>query len=97
MLQSSSLDPRDELGQPSLGATRIHGELLKLGIERGPDLGCQVHGAAKTTSIARVEDFPSKSCGWDRRDRPVCGSDDLISVTIWGCSCWDTAVDAFCR
>ena len=34
--RSSAADPRDELGKPFLGrAPRIHGELLKLGIDVG--------------------------------------------------------------
>ncbi len=38
------------------GATKIHGELLKLGIE---------HGAAARSAIANLEDLPSQPCGWD--------------------------------
>src|SRR3954465_7614286 len=35
---------------------------------RGPDLGCQVLGAAKATSIARLENVPPQSCRRDRLD-----------------------------
>src|SRR6266852_4421338 len=30
----------------------------------------QVYGQEARTTIARLEDFPSPSCGWDRCDRP---------------------------
>ena len=46
------------------------------------DFGCQVYGAAKATSVARLENVPSQSCGGDRLDRSVCCSDDLISIAV---------------
>jgi hypothetical protein len=33
LARSHRPDPQDEFGEPALGAPRIHGELLKLGIE----------------------------------------------------------------
>src|SRR6478752_1267323 len=47
-----------------------------------PDLRCEVHGTAKAPSIARLENVPPKSCRRDCLDRPVRGSDDLISAAI---------------
>src|SRR6478672_8902925 len=47
-----------------------------------PDLRCEVHGAAKAPSIARLENVPAKSCGRDRLDRSLRGSDDLTSAAI---------------
>ena len=55
-----------------------------------PDLRCEVHGAAKAPSIARLENVPAKSCGRDRLDRSLRGSDDLTSaaIRIAGCRTW---------
>ena len=47
------------------------------------DLRCQVHGAAKATSLARLENVPAESRRRDRLDRPIRGSDDLISAALW--------------
>src|SRR4051794_21221173 len=71
------------LANPLWGAPRIHAELLKLGINIGQTLRCQVHGAAKATSLARLENVPAESRRRDRLDRPICGSDDLISAALW--------------
>src|SRR3954449_11078712 len=71
------------LTNPLWGAPRIHAELLKLGINIGQTLRCQVHGAAKATSLARLENVPAESRRRDRLDRPICGSDDLISAALW--------------
>src|ERR1700737_1040938 len=43
------------LANPLWGAPRIHGELLKLGI----DHRCKVYGEGKATAVPRVEDVPS--------------------------------------
>jgi hypothetical protein len=54
------------------GALRIHGELLKLGIDVGQ------------TSVARHPKAGSaQSWRWHRIDRSVRRSDDLISVAVW--------------
>ena|SRR5947209_6720275 len=65
ILRSSSVDPRDELGQPSLVAPRIHGELLKLGIDVRQTSVAKYIGAAKATSLARLENVPLQSCRLD--------------------------------
>ena len=49
---------------------------------RRPDLSRQVHGAAKTTSLARLENVPPQPCRRDRLNRPLRGSDDLIQVIV---------------
>ena len=46
------------IANPLWGAPRIHGELLKLGIDIGQTSG-QVYGQAKRSAISRVEDVPS--------------------------------------
>jgi hypothetical protein len=44
------------LANPPWGAPRIHGELLKLGIDVGQTLGRQVHGKAQETPLSRLQD-----------------------------------------
>src|SRR5580765_5528087 len=58
------------LANPLWGAPRIHGELLKLGIDVGQ------------TSLARLENVPPQPCRRDRLNRPLRGSDDLIQVIV---------------
>src|SRR3954453_2480705 len=48
------------IANPLWGAPRVHGELLKLGIDVGQTSG-QVHGQAKTPSITRLENVPYQS------------------------------------
>ena len=47
------------IANPLWGAPRIHGELLKLGIDIGTDERGQVYGQAKRPALSRVEDVPS--------------------------------------
>src|SRR3979411_1316541 len=47
------------LANPLWGAPRIHGELLKLGIDVGQTHCCKVYGEGKATTVPRVEDVPS--------------------------------------
>ncbi len=64
---------------PLWGAPRIHGELLKLGIDVGQTTVCQVHGAWKASAIPRMEDVSSKSRGRHRVD-------GFVRVDFWSCS-----------
>ena len=70
------------LANPLWGAPRILGEAPQARHRYRPDLRCEVHGTAKAPSIARLENVPPKSCRRDCLDRPVRGSDDLISAAI---------------
>jgi hypothetical protein len=49
---------------PLWGAPKIHGELLKLGIEIAVH-GLDLHGASARSAIADLEDLPSQSYGGD--------------------------------
>ncbi len=49
---------------PLWGAPKIHGELLKLGIDVAVH-GFDLHGAPPGSAIADLEDVPSQSCGGD--------------------------------
>jgi hypothetical protein len=48
---------------PLWGAPKIHGELLKIGIDVAPVHGFEIHGAEARSTIADLEDLPSQSCG----------------------------------
>ena len=52
---------------PLWGASRIHGELLMLGVRGRPVDGLQIHGAGSDTAFAKLEDVSSKPRGGDRR------------------------------
>ena len=70
------------LANPLWGAPRIHGELLKLGIDVGQTSSRQVYGAAKATSVARLENVPPQPYRRDRLNGPVRGSNHLIQVIV---------------
>src|SRR5260370_37585386 len=52
-----SLDPRDEPGQPALGAPRIHGELSKLGVEVAQSTGAKYMARAGRSRPQMCETF----------------------------------------
>src|ERR1700733_5504193 len=47
------------LANPLWGAPRLHGELLKLGIDVGQNHRCKVYGEGKATAVPGVEYVPS--------------------------------------
>jgi hypothetical protein len=57
-LEIRQLIRKMSLANPLWGAPRIHGELLKLGIDVGQNR-CKVYGEGKATAVPRVEDVPS--------------------------------------
>jgi hypothetical protein len=62
------------------GAPRIHGELLKLGVDVGQTTVAK-YMAKKATIVARLEDAPSQSCRRYRVDRSVCRPHDFVSAS----------------
>jgi hypothetical protein len=52
---------RMSLENPVWGTTKIHGELLKLGIEVAQSTGFHLHGPTARSAIADLEDLPSQS------------------------------------
>src|SRR6476646_8518373 len=80
--RNSATDPGDEPCQSALGRSPHPWRTPQARHRRRPDLSRQVHGAAKTTSLARLENVPSQPHGWHRLDRPLRGSDDLIQVIV---------------
>ena len=66
------------------GAPRIHGELLKLGIEVAQSTVAKyVHGQAPWPTIADVEDVPAPPCGWNCRRGPVRRAHDRLQIALW--------------
>ena len=68
------------IANPLWGAPRIHGELLKLGIDVGQTTRGKIHGEEKTATVAGLEDLSSQSCRRHRIDGHVRGADDLVSL-----------------
>src|SRR5271155_5369467 len=87
------LIPEMSIANPLWGAPRIHGELLKLGIDIGQTSVAKYMAKAKRSAIPRLEDVPSQSCRWHRRDGSVRRTDNLISSTLRlvDCGAWSTA------
>src|SRR6476619_7109918 len=79
---NSAADPPDEPRQSALGRSPHSWRAPPARYRHRPDLRCEVHGTAKAPSIARLENVPPKSCRRDCLDRPVRGSDALISAAI---------------
>jgi hypothetical protein len=69
------------IANPLWGAPRIHGELLKLGIEIGQTSVAKY--MAKGPAVPRLEDIPPQSCRRHRGDGSVRRADDLLSSAVW--------------
>jgi hypothetical protein len=70
------------LANPLWGAPRIHGELLKHGIDVG-QTSVAKYMPGMETLISRLKDISPQPRRWDRVDGPVCRSDILISTALW--------------
>ena len=75
-----SLIRRMNVENPLWGAPRIHGELLKLGIEVAQSTVAKY--MAKRRPGPDVEDVLAQSCGWYRSHGLPCGSDDQLSAAV---------------
>ena len=64
------------------GAPRIHGELLKLGIDVGQTQCGKIHGAEEGTAVSGLEDVSAQSRGWHRRDGSVRGANRLVPLAL---------------
>src|SRR4051794_21203967 len=67
---------------PFWGAPRIHGELLKLGIDVGQTSVAKYMARRRRPPLAGLENVSSQSCRWDRLHRSIRGPDDLIPTAI---------------
>ena len=70
------------LANPLWGAPRIHGELLKLGIEIGQTSVAKYMAMYRKPPSQGCENVPPQSCRWDRLDGPLCRSDTLVSTAL---------------
>ena len=68
------------IANPLWGAPRIHGELLKLGIEIGQT---SVAKYRERPAIPGLEDVPPQLCRPHRGDGSVRRTDDLILLALW--------------
>jgi hypothetical protein len=69
------------VANPLWGAPRIHGELLKLGIDIGQTTVAK-YMARRNAAVAGLEDLPSQSCRRHCIDGSVPGPDDLVSAVV---------------
>jgi hypothetical protein len=69
------------IANPLWGAPRIHGELLKLGIDVGQT--SKIHGEEKAATVAGLEDLSAQSCRRYCVDGFVRCPDDLVSAVVW--------------
>ena len=67
------------VANPLWGAPRIHGELLKLGIDIG-QTSVAKYMAQERTAVPGLEDFSAQPCGWRCSDGFVRGA------SRFGCS-----------
>ena len=67
---------------PLWGAPRIHGELLMLGIEVAQSTRGEVHDQEAGATFPGLEDISAQSYRWDRFNRPICGSYDLLQAAL---------------
>src|SRR4051794_2391068 len=71
-------DPGNEPRQSALGRSPHPWRTPQARHRCWPDLSRQVHGVAKATSVARLENVPPQSCRRDRLNRPLRGPDHLL-------------------
>jgi hypothetical protein len=71
------------LANPLWGAPRIHGELLKLGIDIGQTSVAKYMARRRGPPSQGWKDVPAQSCTWDRGDGPICRSDHLLPPPLW--------------
>jgi hypothetical protein len=70
------------MANPLWGAPRIHGGLLKLGIEIG-QTSVAKYMARRRSPPSKAEDVPAHSCRRHRGDRSARRADDLIPAAVW--------------
>src|ERR1700732_2965118 len=81
--RNSPIDPGNESRQSAVGCSPDPRRAPQARHRRWPDLGRQIHGKAKETPIARVEDVPSQPRRWARLNGSLRRSDTLVSAALW--------------
>src|SRR5271155_3647855 len=79
---STQTDSRDEHRQSAVGSAVDPWRTPQARHRYRTDQRGQVHGQAKRSAVPRLEDVPSQSCRWHRRDGSVRRTDNLISSTL---------------
>jgi hypothetical protein len=70
------------IANPLWGAPRIHGELLKLGINIGQTSVAKYMVRRDTRTVSRLEHLYPKSYRLHRGDGYVCRADNLVSSAL---------------
>jgi hypothetical protein len=70
------------IANPLWGAPRLHGELLKLGIDIGQTSVAKYMVRRRGPSVRGLEDILAQPCGRDCCDRPVRGADGLVPAAL---------------
>ena len=71
------------VSNPLWGAPRIHGELLKLGIEIGQTSVAKYMERRRGPPSPGMKDVPSQPCGWHCRNGPLRRADNLVPAALW--------------
>ena len=71
------------VANPFWGAPRIHGELLKLGIDVGQTTVAKYMARRRQPTVAELEDLSAQSCRRHCVDGFVRSPDDLVSALVW--------------
>jgi hypothetical protein len=71
------------VANPLWGAPRIHGELLKLGIDVGQTTVAKYMARRRQPPSQGLEDLSAQSCRRHCVDGFVGSPDDLVSVVVW--------------
>jgi hypothetical protein len=71
------------IANPLWGAPRIHGELLKLGIEVGQTSIAKYMVRRRGPAVAGLEDALAQSCAWCCGDGFVRSADHFLPASLW--------------
>jgi hypothetical protein len=71
------------VANPLWGAPRIHGELLKLGIDVGQTTVAKYMARRRAATVAGLEDLSAQSHRRHRVDGFARSSDHLVSAVVW--------------
>src|SRR6201989_3279964 len=71
------------IANPLWGAPRIHGELLKLGIDIGQTSVAKYMARRREPPSQGWRNVPSQSCRRHRGDGSVCRADNLVPPALW--------------
>jgi hypothetical protein len=73
------------IANPLWGAPRIHGELLRLGIDVGQTSVAKYMVRKRGATVAGLEDVSPQPRKWDRGDGFVCRSDRVFPTALRDC------------